>query len=99
MGELGRGGMGRVMRAADGRLGREVAVKRLSSRSASARSRFEREARITAGLQHPAIVPVYEAGTDDQGVPFYAMRLVTGRTLADAIGATTTLDQRLGLLS
>ncbi len=97
-GELGRGGMGHVMRAEDPRLGREVAVKRLISSAAGARARFEREARITARLQHPAIVPIYEAGIDANGIPFYAMRLITGRTLADAIRATTTLDERLGLL-
>ncbi|MCE9575744.1 MAG: protein kinase [Deltaproteobacteria bacterium] len=98
IGELGRGGMGRVMRATETRLEREVAIKRLVARDAAARARFEREARITAGLQHPAIVPIYEAGVDDHGTPFYAMRLVTGRNLADAIRACATLDQRLGLL-
>ncbi|MBZ0237434.1 MAG: serine/threonine protein kinase, partial [Deltaproteobacteria bacterium] len=96
--ELGRGGMGRVLRAEDQRLGREVAVKQLVSETAAARARFEREARITARLQHPAIVPVYEARLDAGGAPFYAMKLVTGRTLAEMIRSTRTLTDRMALL-
>ncbi len=98
IGELGRGGMGRVMRAEDLRLRREVAVKQLASGAAGARARFEREAHITARLQHPAIVPVYEAQVDAGGAPFYAMKLVTGRTLTEVIKATTTLSERLALV-
>ena len=96
--EVGRGGMGAVVRAEDPQLGREVAIKRLVRSGPAARARFEREARITARLQHPAIVPVYEAGIDEQGEPFYAMRLVSGRTLADAIRTADRFDARLGLL-
>jgi serine/threonine protein kinase len=62
------------------------------------RPRFEREAAITARLQHPAIVPIYEAGTWPDGKAFYAMRLVEGRTLARAIDAATTLEARIALL-
>src|SRR5262245_48499651 len=67
LGELiGRGGMGEVVVAQDQRIGREVAVKRIRSRdpSSDAVGRFLREARIQARLDHPAIVPVYELGTD-----------------------------------
>src|SRR5438876_5813107 len=61
-GELARGGMGRIVIARDRRLDRQVALKLLREDSATLRGRFEREVRITAKLQHPAIVPVYEAG-------------------------------------
>src|SRR5688500_10316091 len=61
-GEHARGGLGRIVRARDVRLDRTVAIKELVGNGAAARRRFEREARITARLQHPAIVPIYEAG-------------------------------------
>src|SRR5262249_51106919 len=47
--------------------------------------RFELEARITGGLEHPGIVPVHGLGYDAEGRPFYAMRLIRGETLRDAI--------------
>jgi hypothetical protein len=94
--ELASGGMGRITRAFDRRLGREVAVKEVLDHDL--RARFEREVRITARLQHPAIVPIYEAGAFPDGTSFYAMRLVSGRTLQEAVTAATTLPERLALL-
>ncbi|HEU4730825.1 MAG TPA: hypothetical protein VFT22_23180, partial [Kofleriaceae bacterium] len=85
--QLARGGMGRITRARDRRLGRDVAVKEVLA--PYLRARFEREALITARLQHPAIVPVYEAGTWPDGSAFYTMRLVSGGTLDAAIARTT----------
>src|SRR5438132_12426279 len=61
-GEIAKGGMGRVLAAHDRRLGRDVAIKELLPQNRDAVRRFEREARITARLQHPAIIHVYEAG-------------------------------------
>ncbi|HEX5058718.1 MAG TPA: hypothetical protein VFV99_05120, partial [Kofleriaceae bacterium] len=60
--ELARGGIGRVFEARDLRLGRQVAIKELLPKNRDAARRFEREARITARLQHPSIIHVYEAG-------------------------------------
>jgi serine/threonine protein kinase/WD40 repeat protein len=94
--ELASGGMGRITRARDRRLGREVAIKEVLD--PDLRARFEREATITARLQHPAIVPVYEAGAWPNGSAFYTMRLVSGGTLARAIDRTTTLAERLALV-
>ncbi|HEX3759977.1 MAG TPA: serine/threonine-protein kinase [Kofleriaceae bacterium] len=94
--ELARGGMGRITRARDRRLGRDVAIKEVLA--PELRARFEREATITARLQHPAIVPIYEAGAWPDGSAFYTMRLVSGGTLADAMGRTRTLEDRLALL-
>jgi len=84
LGELiGRGGMGEVVVAQDQRIGREVAVKRIRSRSPShdAVQRFLRGARIQARLDHPAIVPVYEMGTEADGRPYFTMKRLTGVTL------------------
>ncbi len=61
-GEHARGGIGRVLRAQDRRLGRPVALKELQRTDGEAAARFFREAAITARLQHPGVVPVYEAG-------------------------------------
>jgi PAS domain S-box-containing protein len=83
-----QGGMGRVWVARDTGLNRDVALKELHPELAAnnvAMARFIREAFITGQLEHPGVVPVYElAGADDQRQPFYTMRFVKGRTLAQA---------------
>ncbi len=94
--ELATGGMGRILLARDRRLGRMVAIKEVLDRDLHAR--FEREALITARLQHPAIVPIYEAGMWPDGSGFYTMRLVPGGTLQTAIGTAKLLSERLALL-
>lgn len=86
--ELGRGGMGRVVRAEDGDLHRAVAVKELHVDEAadlSAVERFAHEARVTAQLGHPAIVPVHELGLTRTGHLFYAMKLVRGTSLGQIL--------------
>jgi tetratricopeptide (TPR) repeat protein len=103
--EIARGGMGTVYAAHDRVLDRKVAVKVMRagapvpgspSLSTGLARRFAREVMLTARLQHPAIVPVYDAGTFEDGSPFYAMRMVAGRTLDRA--AEGGLADRLGLL-
>lgn len=96
--EHGRGGLGRVSRAYDRQLGRDVAIKELISRSEVSEIRFAREAMITAHLEHPGIVPVHEAGRWPDGTPFYAMKLVAGRPLRDLITERTTVEARIALL-
>jgi len=98
MGEHGRGGLGRVSRAHDRELGRDVAIKELITGGHVDEVRFLREALITARLEHPSIVPVHEAGRWPDGTPFYAMKLVSGRSLRDLIAECTTNDQRIGLI-
>ncbi|WNG24084.1 protein kinase [Cystobacter fuscus] len=98
VGELAHGGIGRILRARDLRLGRPVAIKQILSPTPGAESRFMTEAFVTARLQHPAIVPVYEAGRWPNGELFYSMKLVSGRSLADVLAEPTTLEGRLALL-
>ena len=83
-----KGGMGRVWLAHDGALGRQIALKELRPDQADnsiVSSRFLYEAKITAQLEHPGIVPVYELGEGE--APYYTMRFVRGHTLSEAIRA------------
>ena len=83
-----RGGLGEVSIAEDTELMREVALKEIHERyanDADRQARFTYEARITGGLEHPGIVPVYGLGRYVDGRPFYAMRFVRGDSLKDAI--------------
>ena len=80
---IGRGGMGEVYRALDVRLGRPVALKLLAPRLAEDdrfRERLLSESRLAASLDHPNVVPIYEAGEQD-GRLFIAMRYVRGPDL------------------
>src|SRR3954465_5633137 len=80
---LGSGGMGEIYRATDLRLGRPVALKLISADGASdptLRERFEREARLTAAIDHPNVIPVYGAGEED-GHLYLVMRYVPGTDL------------------
>jgi serine/threonine-protein kinase len=81
---LGAGGMGEVVLARDTSIGREVALKRMRAVAAArpdAETRFIREAKIQARLEHPAIVPVHTFGRDDDGKPYFTMKRLAGVTL------------------
>src|SRR5437868_8186140 len=81
--EIARGGMGAVLHAHDERLNRDLAVKVLHADlrdSPGLRQRFAEEAQIAGQLQHPGVVPVYDLGVLADGRPFFAMKLVKGRT-------------------
>ena len=106
-GEVARGGMGSVRHAWDSVLERHVAVKIISPRLAndpSALQRFAEEARITAQLDHPNIVPVHKLGHAPNDTPCLAMKLVQGRTLLAHLRtlppppwSQATLDEVLGI--
>ena len=99
---IGRGGMAVVYRAEDTRLGRKVALKLLTPQLADSdqfRQRFIRESRLAASLDHPNIVPIYEAGEAD-GQLFIAMRYVVGPDLKGLLaeqGGQLPLEWTLGL--
>jgi serine/threonine protein kinase len=97
-GEFARGGLGRILRAYDKRLLRQVAIKELLSESGHARERFLREVFVTARLQHPNIIPIHEAGRWSTGELFYAMKLINGRSLKEAITQSQSFEQRAKLL-
>jgi serine/threonine protein kinase len=83
-----RGGLGQVFVAKDDELHREVALKEILAEHADVpqhRARFLLEAEVTGRLEHPGIVPVYGLGAYPDGRPFYAMRLIRGESLKDAI--------------
>lgn len=95
-GVVGRGGMGEVRTAWDRKLQRTVALKTL--RGPGSEERFLREARITARLQHPGVVAIYTAGRQPDGTPYYAMRLIEGQSLRDALEARPSDEERLRLV-
>jgi serine/threonine protein kinase len=94
--ELGRGGMSTVYLAEDVMLERKVALKVAATAVSApeAAERMLREARILAGLEHPGIVPIHDAGALPDGRVFYAMKRVNGRRL-DALAPEATLPERL----
>jgi serine/threonine-protein kinase len=89
-GEIARGGMGTILKGRDPDLGRDVALKVLREdlrENADMVRRFVEEAQIGGQLQHPGVVPIYELGTFPDRRPFFAMKLVKGRTLARLLEA------------
>lgn len=98
--ELGRGGMGRVFSAHDRRLGRQVALKevRPGGPPRAGEARLAAEAQLAAGLDHPGILTIHDAGRDAKGQPFYTMRLIRGRTLTQAAHALATQTERMRLV-
>ncbi len=88
VGTIGQGAMGEVMLVRERSLGREVALKRVLPGRAQQpllMAHFEREARITAQLDHPGIVPVYEMTRQADGALAYTMKVVRGITLQELI--------------
>ncbi len=98
---IGKGGMGRVYEAEDLELGRIVAVKFLPAslaQRADRVARFVRERAITAVLEHPAIIPVYDAGVWSSGEPYFVMRRVHGEPLDRRLAACSSVGERVLLL-
>ena len=100
--ELGRGGMATVYHAYDPLFEREVALKLLPAELLHAdpqyKLRFEREAKIIAKLEHPAIVPVYDVG-EENGQPYFVMRYMSGESLSERIHKKIfTVEEALNLL-
>jgi serine/threonine protein kinase/tetratricopeptide (TPR) repeat protein len=97
-GEIARGGMGAVLRGRDLDLGRDLAVKVLLESHRDKPDlvkRFVEEAQIGGQLQHPGIVPVYELGAFADSRPYFTMKLVKGRTVADLLcDRTDPADER-----
>jgi YVTN family beta-propeller protein len=96
---IGRGGMGAVYRAEEEGLGRKVALKVIAPELAQDerfRERFLRESRIAASLDHPHVIPIYQAGEDD-GLLFLAMRYVEGTDFARVVAEEGALEPRRAL--
>jgi serine/threonine-protein kinase len=94
-----KGGLGEVFVARDTELNREVALKEIQDQFADDsvyRARFEFEAEVTGGLEHPGIVPVYGLGHTVDGRPFYAMQFIKGESLKVAIHRFHEADQQPG---
>ena len=84
--EIGRGGMGLILRVEDLAMRRHVAMKVLLAGSdPGSQQRFVEEGRITGRLEHPNIVPVHDIGVDAEGRQYFTMKLVKGRSLAQVL--------------
>jgi serine/threonine-protein kinase len=93
---LGRGGMGEVRLCHDGRIGRDVAIKVAHGADRdTVRARFLREARVQGQLEHPAIVPVYDLETFDDGSAYFAMKRVRGTTLSSILNGLRERDEEM----
>jgi serine/threonine-protein kinase len=93
--QIGRGGMARVFEAHDAHLDRPIAVKVALADNAEALARFRSEARVTGRLDHPNVLPVYDLGVDEQGVPFFTMKVVRDhQTVADLIKNLSVAEPR-----
>ncbi len=96
LGEIGRGGMGRILKARDTEIGREVAVKVLLGGGQAPENlirRFWTEVQATGQLEHPSIIPIHDIGRLPTGELFYVMKMLSGRTLADIIQKLRDGDQ------
>lgn len=94
--EIGRGGIGAVVRAFDREIGRDVAVKLLLDvhrGDPDLRARLLEEARIAGRLQHPGVVPVYDLGLVAADRPYFAMKLVEGHTLSEILAERRDLAE------
>ncbi|NUO47276.1 MAG: serine/threonine protein kinase [Polyangiaceae bacterium] len=93
---LGRGGMGDVFVARDGRIGREVALKAARfDGGEDVMTRFNRECRLQGQLEHPGVVPVYEAGDMADGAPFFTMKRIRGDSLESIVRALGRADPKM----
>ena len=96
---IGRGGMGAVYRAVEEGLGRKVALKVIAPELAQDerfRERFLRESRIAASLDHPHVIPIYQAG-EETGLLYLAMRYVEGTDLARLVAEEGAIEPRRAL--
>lgn len=94
--EIGRGGMGVIYRARQRHSRRIVALKRIQSYDAESRdtlARFRREAEAAASLDHPNILPIYEVGETEEGIPYFSMKYAPGGTLQE-VGPALREDPR-----
>lgn len=91
------GALGRIMRAHDRELNRQVALKEMKpgvAANPASRDRFLVEAEVTGGLEHPSIVPVYSLGSYEDDRPYYVMRFIRGNNLGKAIQAFHAADNQ-----
>jgi serine/threonine-protein kinase len=99
-GEIARGGMGVVLRALDPTLNRPLAVKILLQQHAGRgdlERRFLEEAQVAGQLQHPGVPPIHDLGRLEDGRPFFAMKLIKGRTLAELLAEREHVGQVFNL--
>ncbi|MCM8527368.1 MAG: serine/threonine protein kinase, partial [Lentisphaeraceae bacterium] len=92
---INQGGMKKILKITDALTGRPVAMGQLHDPENPQKvERFLREARLTAALEHPNIIPVYDIGVTAEGDPFFTMKLVGGRSLSKILKALGDKDSK-----
>lgn len=100
--EIGQGGMAVVYEARQTAIDRSIAVKMIRSdlvQNPHLRDRFLFEAAVTGDLEHPNIIPVYDLGNNEQGLPFYAMRRIQGRPWSEDLPSKSQAENIAILMS
>ena len=93
VGELGVGGMSRVLDCWDPQLGRRVAIKLLELPGPLDPEDFGKEARLTAQLEHPNVIPVHDSGVTPEGTPYFVMKRVAGVAMARVLDRLLAKDE------
>lgn len=96
---IAEGGQKKVFKCSDELTGRSVAyatVKNPDDKETTAK--FIREARLTAHLEHPHIIPVYDTGLDDEGIPYFTMKYISGQSYEDYLKDKHTLQENIDIL-
>ena len=92
--EIDEGGMKKIYQVFDKNSTRNIAIARLKDdKNSKIKKNFIREARLTALLEHPNIVPVHDVGLDPNGSPYFSMKLIEGETLSDILHKLRDGDQ------
>ena len=95
---INQGGMKKILKITDALTGRPVAMAQLLDPENTLKiERFLREARLTAALEHPNIIPVYDIGITDEGNPFFTMKLVGGQSLSKILKELSNTENKSGL--
>jgi eukaryotic-like serine/threonine-protein kinase len=96
---LAEGGQKKIFKCTDSLTNRAIAYATIKDRTATdSLQKFIREARITAHLEHPNIIPVYDTGSEADGLPFFTMKLISGQSFEDYLSDQHSLNLKIDIL-
>ncbi len=96
---IAEGGQKKVFKCNDELTGRSIAYATVKDpENQETTAKFMREARLTAHLEHPHIIPVYDTGLDDEGIPYFTMKYITGQSYEDFLKEDNSLQENIDIL-